>query len=100
MVLSLPYGHSLLSKICQIKKAYLKIHKVIEQEKNSLLKLEKEAVEKHKRLRILKSINQPKPYYKLDSNVKVNQNGSFDFKTTRDDILSSKWLHNTVIHLH
>ena len=79
-------------KVCQIKKAYLKIHKVIEQEKNNLLKLENEAVEKHKRLRILRSINQPKTYYKLDSNVKVNRKGSFDFKTARDDILSSKWL--------
>ena len=34
--MSLPYGHLLLSKICQIKKKnYPKIHKVIEQEKKN-----------------------------------------------------------------
>ena len=90
---SLPYGHPLLSKIHQIKKkTYPKIHKVNEQEKN-LLQLETEAVAKHKRLRILRSIyTQPITYYKLDSNMKVNQKGSFDFTTTRDYILSTKCL--------
>ena len=34
-IVSLPYGHPLLSKICQIRKTYPKIHKVIEQEKNN-----------------------------------------------------------------
>ena len=43
-IVSLPYGHALLSKIRQIKKAYPIIHKV--QEKNNLLKLENEAVAK------------------------------------------------------
>ena len=92
-IVSLPYGHPLLSKIHQIKKAYPKIHKVIEQEKNNLLKLENEAVAKHERIRVLRLIYaQPITYYKLDGNVKVNQEGSFDFTTTCDYILSSKWL--------
>ena len=92
-IVSLPYGHPLLSKIHQITKTYPKIHKVIEQEKNNLLKLENEAVAKHERIRILRSIYaQPITYYKLDGNVKVNQKGSFNFTTTCDYILSSKWL--------
>ena len=90
-IVSLPYGHPLLSKTHQIKETYTKIHKVIKQEKNSLLKLENEAVAKHERLRILRSIYaQSITYYELDSNVKVNQKGSFDFTLTRDYILSSK----------
>ena len=64
-IVSLSYGNPLLSKICQIKKAYPKIHKVIEQEKNNLLKLENQA---HERLRILRSIYaQPITYYKLEN---------------------------------
>ena len=88
-IVSLSYGHPVLSKIGQIKKAYPKIHKAIEQEKNNLLKLENEVVAKLERLRILRSIYiQPIIYYKLDSNLKVNQKGSFNFTTTRDYILS------------
>ena len=49
-IVSLPYGHPLLSKIYQTKKAYPKIHVVSEQEKRNLLKLENEAVAKYKRL--------------------------------------------------
>ena len=48
-VVSLPYGHPLLSKICQIKKAFPKINNAIKQEKNNLLKLENETVAKHER---------------------------------------------------
>ena len=91
--MSLLCRHPLLSKICQIKKAYPKIHKVIKQEKNNLLKLENEAVAKHESLRIVRSIYaQLIAYYKLDSNLEVNENGSFDFTTTHDYILSSMWL--------
>ena len=65
----------------------------MKQDKNNLLKLENEAVVKYKRLRILRSnYTQSITYYKLDSNVKVNQQVSFDFTTTRDYIFSSKWL--------
>ena len=55
-IIFLPYGHLLLSKICQIKKPYPKIHKVNEQEKNNLLKLEDKVVAKHEGLRISRSI--------------------------------------------
>ena len=92
-IVSLPCGHPLLSKICQIKNTYPKIHKVIKQERNNLLELENEAVAKREWLRILRSIYpQPITYYNLDSNVKVNQKGSFNFTTTHDYIISSKWL--------
>ena len=93
-IVSLPYGHTLLSKIRQIKKAHPKIHTVIEQGKSDLLiKLENGTVAKHERLIILRSIYAQRiTNCKLDSNVKVNQKGSFDFTTTRDYILSSKWL--------
>ena len=92
-IVSLPYGHPLLSKIHQIKKAYPKIHIVSEQEKRNLLKLENEAVAKYERLRILTlTYAHPITYYKLNSNVKVNQKGSFDFTTTHDYILNLKWL--------
>ena len=94
-IVSLPYGHPLLSKIRQVKKAYRKIHIVIEEEKSNLLKLENEAVAKHERLRILTLIYaHPITYYKLNSNLKVNQKGSFDFTTTHDYILNLKWLLN------
>ena len=108
-IVPLPYGHPLLSKIHQIKKTYPKIYKIIEQEKNNELKIENEVDVKHERLWILRSIDaQPKTYYKLDSNVKVNQKGSFDFTTTRDNILNSKWLWNVhynsnnflICHMH
>ena len=90
---SLPYRYPVVSKINLIKKAYPKIHKVIKQEKNDLLKLENEAVLKHERLRFLGSIYaQPIKYYELDSNVKVNEKSTFDFTRTCDYILSSKWL--------
>ena len=82
-IVHLPYGHPLLSKIHQIKKAYRKIHIVIEQEKSNLLKLENEAFAKHEKLRILTLIYaHPITYYKSNSNLKVNQKGSFDFTIT------------------
>ena len=63
-IVSLPYGHPLLSKIHQIKKAFPKIHNAIKQEKNNLLKLENETVAKHEKLRILRSIyTHPITYY-------------------------------------
>ena len=93
-IVSLPYEHTLLSKIRQIKEAHPKIRTVIEQGKNDLLiKLENETVVKHERLIILRSVYAQRiTNCKLDSNAKVNQKGSFDFTATRDYILSSKWL--------
>ena len=89
---SLPFGHPLLSDLHVLKKSYPKIHTVIEKEKNSLLKMENQAVAKKERLRVLQSIYaQPITYYKLNSNTKVNQRDSFDFMTTQDYILNSNW---------
>ena len=47
-IVSLPFGHSLLSDLCELKKSYPKIHKVIEQEKNNLLKLKMKPLQKTK----------------------------------------------------
>ena len=55
--------------------------------------MENQANAKNERLSILQSIYiQPINYYKLNSNIKANQKDSFDFMTTRDYILNSKWL--------
>ena len=92
-IVSLRFGHTLLSDLCKLKKSYLKIHTVIEKEKDKLLKIENQAVTRNERLRVLRSIHaQPITYYKLNSNFKVNQKDSFDFTTTRDYILNSKCL--------
>ena len=39
-IISLPFGHPLLSELRELKKSYTKIHTVIEKEKDKLLKLE------------------------------------------------------------
>ena len=92
-IVSLPFGHPLMSELHELKKSYPKIHTVIEKEKDKLSKLENQAVAKNERLRILQSIySQPITYYKLNGNTKVNQKDSFDFMTTHDYILNSKWL--------
>ena len=90
-IISLPFGHPLLSDLQELKKSYPKIHTVIEKEKGKLLRLENQAVAKHKRLRVLRSIySELITYYKLNGNTKVDQKDSFDFMTTRDYILNSK----------
>ena len=92
-IVSLPFGHSLLLIVREIKKYFPKIHTVIEKEKERLLRLENQVVAKNERLYILRSIySQPITYYKLNGNIKINQKVSFDSSTTRDYILSSKWL--------
>ena len=92
-IVSLPFGHPLLSDLREFKKSFPKIHTVIEKEKNKLLKMENQAVAKNQRCRVLPSIYaQPITYYKLNSNTKVIQKNSFDFTTTQDYILNSKWL--------
>lgn len=94
-IVSLPYGHPLLSKVCETKKSFPKIHHVIEQEKNNLLKLENEGVARNERLRILRSIySQPITYYNLNTNRKFTpkNNNSTSFITTRDYILNSRRL--------
>ena len=90
-IVSLPFGYPLLSDLHELKKFYPNIHTVIKKEKDNLLRIE--AVTKHKRLRVLRSIFvQPITYYKLNGNTKVNQKDSFDLTTTRDYILNSKRL--------
>ena len=92
-IVSVPFGHPSLSDLQELKKSYPKIHTVIEKEKDKLLRLENQAVAKQERLRVLRSVySQLITYYKLNGNSKVNQKDSFDFTTTRDYILNSKWL--------
>ena len=103
-IVSLPYGHLLLWKVHKAKKAFPKIHHVIEQEKNKLIRLENKAVARNERLQILRSIYaQPITYYKLNSNKKFRPNifiGGFATTTTRNDILNSSCYDSTFIHLH
>ena len=55
--------------------------------------MDNQAVAKHEKVRVLRFIYaQLITYYKLNSNTEVNQKDSFDFTTTRDCILNSKWL--------
>ena len=91
-ILSLAIGHPLLADSHELKKSYPKIHTIIEKEKDKLLRLENQTVVKHERLRVLRSIySQPITYYKLNSNSKVNQKDSFDFTSTCDYILNSRF---------
>ena len=91
-IVSLPFGHPSLTNLREYKKSLPKIHTVIKQEKEKLLKMENAVVNKNERLRVLRSIlSQPITYYNLKSNTKtcIKEN---DFTTTRDYILNSKWL--------
>ena len=92
-IVSLPFGHLLLSDLHELKKSYPKIHTVIEKEKYKLLILENQAVAKHERYRVLQSIySQPITYYILNGHTKKKKKDSFDFTPTHDYILYSKWL--------
>ena len=91
-IVSLPFCHPSLTNLREYKKSLPKIHTVIKQEKEKLLKMENAVVNKNERLRVLRSIlSQPITYYNLKSNTKtcIKEN---DFTTTRDYILNSKWL--------
>ena len=55
-IVSLPFGHPLLSDVRDYKKSLPKIHTVIKKEKDKLLKLENRAVNENERLWILRSI--------------------------------------------
>ena len=55
-IVSLPFGHPLLSEVRDYKKSLPKIHTVIEKEKDKLLNLENKAVNENERLRVLHSI--------------------------------------------
>ena len=91
-IVSLPFGHPTLNKVREYKKSLPKIHTVIQKEKNEILKRENEVVNNNERLRILRSIfSQPITYYNLKTNKRLSVN-KFDYTTTRDYILNSKWL--------
>ena len=53
---SLPYGHPLLWEICNLKKRFLKLQSVIQNEKKNLFKLGNAPVNTNERLGILPSI--------------------------------------------
>ena len=91
-IVSLPFGHPTLNKVREHKKSLLKIHTVIQKEKNEILIRENEVANNNERLRILRSIfSQPITYYNLKTNKRLSVN-KFDYKTIRDYILNSKWL--------
>ena len=89
-IVSLPFSHPTLNKVREYKKSLPKIHTVIQEEKNEILKRENEVVNNNERLRILQSIfSQPITYYNLKTNKRLSVN-KFDYTTTRDYILNSK----------
>ena len=91
-IVSLTFGHPSLNKVREYKKSLPKIHPVIQKEKDEILKDENAVVNNNERLRILRSIlSQPIIYYNLKTNKRVFAN-KFDYTTTRDYILNSKWL--------
>ena len=91
-VVSLPFGHPSLSNIREYKKSLSRIHTVIRQEKNKILKMENEIVNKNERLSVLRNIlSQPITYFNLKNNAKTNIKDN-DFTSTRDYILNSMWL--------
>ena len=91
-IVSLPFGHPTLNKVREYKKSLPKIHTVTQKEKNEILKRENEVVNNNERLRILRSIfSQPITYYNLKTNKRLSVN-KFDYTTTKDCILNSKWL--------
>ena len=91
-IVSLPFGHPSLNKVREYKKSLPKIHTVIQEEKNKILNGENAVVNNNERLRILRSIfSQPITYYNLKTNKRLSVN-KFDYTTTRDYILNSKWL--------
>ena len=93
-IVSLPFGHPSLNQVRQYKKSLPKIHTVILKEKNMILHYENKAVNDNKRLRILRSIfSQLVTYFRLKTDQRyVDKNKKFDYTTTRDYILNSKWL--------
>ena len=90
-IVSLPFGHPLLN-VREYKKSLLKIHTVIEQEKDKVLFHENKAFAKNERLRFLRSIfAQPLTYYRLNETVLLKVR-KIDQIFTEDFILNSKFL--------
>ena len=79
-IASLSFDHPTLSSLQDLKKSYLKIHTVIEKEKERLLKSENQIIAKNERLRVLRSIfPQLISYYKLKGNTRVNHKDKIVF---------------------
>ena len=92
-IVSLPFGHPFLDKVRTFKKQLTKIHTQIEQNKDTILKYENEAVMQNERLRILRCIfSQPLVYFDLNSHELVEVKRAFKYSTTKDYILHSHWL--------
>ena len=94
-IVSLPFGHILLDKVRKYKKQLTKIHEQIDEEKDTILQYENEAVMQNERLRILRSIfSQQLVYYDLHSH-KIVSTGIIrpcKYATTKDYLLNSHWL--------
>ena len=89
-VVSLPYGHFLLSAIREKKKQYKQIHKKIMQMKDDLLREEFKAGDKCERIRVFRSLlAQPPTYYKLQSTKRAPLDNIFN--STREYILAGNW---------
>ena len=91
-IVSLPFGHPSLSELRDYKKFLPKIHTVIKEEKDKLLRLENKIVNNNERLGILRStFSQLITYYSLKSNKRLTIK-RFDYTTKCDYILNSIWL--------
>ena len=96
-IVSLLYGHPLLSEVRNAKKAFPKVQQFIEQEENNLLPFENKVGARNERLRVLRSIYaQPITYYKLNTSKTFVPNnnksvGCFT-STNQASILNSRWL--------
>ena len=89
---SLPFGYPLLNEVREYEKSFLKIHIVIEQEKDKILFLENKAFAKNEILRLLRCIfAQPLTYYWLNETVPLKVR-KIDQTSTKDYILNSKFL--------
>ena len=92
-IVSLPFGHVLLEKAREYKKRLGKIHFCIDKEKDTILKMENEAVMQNERLRILRCIlAQPLVYFDLRTHELTEVKSAFKYATTKDYILNSHWL--------
>ena len=86
-IVSLPFGHSSLSELRDYKKSLPKIHTIIKEEKDKLLRLENKVVNNNES----STFSQLITYYNLKSN-KRSTIKRFDYSATRDYILNLMWL--------
>ena len=92
-IVSLPFGHPILSEIRKYKKNFNDIKSVIEDEKEKLLKDENEAISNHERLAVLRTIySQPFKYYTLKTNRPFISTQKNIITSTKKYILNSHWL--------